>query len=1250
MRRFELSEGTSNKFWQIELTGTDFTVHWGRIGTQGQAQTKSFPSAAKAQAEHDKLIAEKTKKGYAEVAATGGAVPTPKPAAAPAAKPAQAPKAAVSGAAAPAPAASSPKAAPAAAAPSQAAPAAALPAPAPARPVVGGVAWSPGILRQVAPRLGSDLVEPRLSDADTQWAKLVKGYTQQLRVGLKGGINFANALKGPMTSLLSALELVKPPTGPDLSLETAAALFTLVGPKVTWQDDDRHGAVILLLNARMGPAFTFEALQLASTWGEEINGTGYAVVKLEHAKYDREQWFRRWLGLCWQELRAVAVAASAEQRAELMKKVEAWRPALNLKMRILFTMALERADWAQEDLAAAAQDDSVRYAAAPLVLLSESPEELKKAVDVLARSPWEIGRFLTELRYDLVARYGAAIAPYLLDFVKQNRSKEVAEALALIVSSEIAELFAKELTSKELRSIASEYLLEHADASVAAVASQATGNGAAADAARVILKGLVAKRGDIVTAREAELGPSARALVAELRADAAVKEEASANELPPVLRELPWMRKAKAAPAVVVELKPLTAPAKLSWTDAERQAVANAVSQWMQPVPDQRDQNLKLIASVNAGERTGESAYVFLRLPAEDAVAQFNAAKFEGFSFSYYNIAEVLIARHGLAVLPGLMTLAEHDISSALDGLLPVDAPEVAPHIAEAYARLKKRRAEALVWLVRSPETAARGLLAQALGAPGKKRSEAEEALRAVATAGHRARLEAVAQSVSAEAAAGLKSVLDYDALLALPKKLPAMPSFVAAAAFTRPLLNGRKKALSVASAEALCTMLAMSPLDVPYAGVPLIKAACDPRSLADLGWDLFQAWLFAGAPSKEAWAFTALGVLGNDETARKLTPLIRAWPGEAAHARAVTGLDVLARIGTDVALMHLHGIAQKLKFKGLQEKAKEKIEQVAEMRGFTAEELADRLVPDLGLDDDGTLWLDFGPRRFKVVFDELLKPGVMDDEMKRMSDLPKPRQSDDAEKSEAAVETWKALKKDAKTISQAQLTRLELAMCSQRRWEAPVFRQFLVEHPLLVHLVRRLVWGVYDDKNALTGTFRVAEDGSFASDKDDTFALGDDASVGIAHRLDLSDAQAGAWGQVFADYEVLQPFEQLARGIHKQTGGEAEAKALDRVKGIEVPTGKVLGLDARGWRRGPPQDGGVVCWYEKRTPAGVLSLDLEPGIYTGMVSESPKQKLGSLTLGNDGGTWGNNQLPFGRLSPVAYSEVVRDLESLKES
>src|ERR1044071_6491608 len=67
MPRYEFSEGSSNKFWDITLTGKSFTTTYGKIGANGQTTIKPFGSDADAKKEHDKLVAEKTKKGYKRV-------------------------------------------------------------------------------------------------------------------------------------------------------------------------------------------------------------------------------------------------------------------------------------------------------------------------------------------------------------------------------------------------------------------------------------------------------------------------------------------------------------------------------------------------------------------------------------------------------------------------------------------------------------------------------------------------------------------------------------------------------------------------------------------------------------------------------------------------------------------------------------------------------------------------------------------------------------------------------------------------------------------------------------------------------------------------------------------------------------------------------------------------------------------------------------------------------------------------------
>lgn len=67
-RHFEFVGGTSAKFWEITVVGCNTTVRYGRLGTDGQTQTKSFGNPAAAQQHAAKLIGEKTAKGYVETA------------------------------------------------------------------------------------------------------------------------------------------------------------------------------------------------------------------------------------------------------------------------------------------------------------------------------------------------------------------------------------------------------------------------------------------------------------------------------------------------------------------------------------------------------------------------------------------------------------------------------------------------------------------------------------------------------------------------------------------------------------------------------------------------------------------------------------------------------------------------------------------------------------------------------------------------------------------------------------------------------------------------------------------------------------------------------------------------------------------------------------------------------------------------------------------------------------------------------
>ncbi|HCP9915945.1 TPA: WGR and DUF4132 domain-containing protein [Escherichia coli] len=629
-------------------------------------------------------------------------------------------------------------------------------------------------------------------------------------------------------------------------------------------------------------------------------------------------------------------------------------------------------------------------------------------------------------------------------------------------------------------------------------------------------------------------------------------------------------------------------------------------------------------------------------LPGQQAISFLNQIVKE----DNYSGEGNILAIFGSAAIPAFMACLQRDPRRLCFFPFFLGVSELALPMAQQLQK-KMSYEDARNWLTDYPRHAAAGLLPVALGKKGKDRDCVRQALRLLVNLNQRETIEEIAQGYNQpDVLAALATLFDSDPLEEYPAKIAPLSGFYQFTLWRRPRLKSNNLPLSDDAMRHLGTMLSF-PRDITaYAGLDIIREIFTRESLAEFGWDLYTAWTEAGAPAKENWAFTSLGILGNDDTARKLTPLIRAWPGESQHKRAVSGLDVLADIGSDVALMLLNGIARKIKFKALQEHAREKINIVAENRGLTMAELEDRLAPDLGLDSSGSLILDFGPRKFTVGFDETLKPVVCDANGKVLKDLPKPNQSDDKTLATDAVNLFKQLKKDVRAIASQQITRLEQAMCQRRRWTAEQFRLFLVEHPLVRHLTRRLLWGVYNDENALITCFRVAEDSTYSDAQDELFML-PAGNIGIPHVLEISPESAAAFRQIYADYELLPPFQQLERGSYHLADNERNTHELTRWQGRLCQAGRIVGLERRGWQR--LEESGSVYAMRKTTPHGDLELETEPfSLIYGETGYGDQLPVESVKITSPDDRYGKqSSLTFSMLDDITASELINDIESL---
>ena len=267
----------------------------------------------------------------------------------------------------------------------------------------------------------------------------------------------------------------------------------------------------------------------------------------------------------------------------------------------------------------------------------------------------------------------------------------------------------------------------------------------------------------------------------------------------------------------------------------------------------------------------------------------------------------------------------------------------------------------------------------------------------------------------------------------------------------------------------------------------------------------------------------------------------------------------------------------------------------------------------------------NLGARTLRLDFDEALAPRLVDTEGANHATFPRARKDDDAAKYAAAKQRFGAIAKDVKTVARYQIALLDRAMCTQRTFAAADFRERFVAHPLLRHVGRRVVWLAGDV------AFRVAEDGSFADAADAPFDLGTRA-VTIAHPAAMEAASLEKWRTLFADYEILQAFPQLAREVFVRSAAEIGEHDLPRFVGKKASRGRLFQLGRRGWRA--HFDRSDVTEYTCELPGGATGrFEVSPAVVRDGDTEVFTIMLCKCTWTLD------------RLAPIAYSELVRDLE-----
>jgi Domain of unknown function (DUF4132)/HEAT repeats len=455
------------------------------------------------------------------------------------------------------------------------------------------------------------------------------------------------------------------------------------------------------------------------------------------------------------------------------------------------------------------------------------------------------------------------------------------------------------------------------------------------------------------------------------------------------------------------------------------------------------------------------------------------------------------------------------------------------------------------------------------------------------------------------------------------------------------------------------------------------IIALIDKAKSGDFAKFLIKKYFENGAEPKLKWCMTLAAMLGGFDVIDLLKRKIDEWVTVKRGKMAELAITALALNGSTKALRAVEVFSRKYKNKApnIGTAANAAFTLVAEQLGISRYDLADMIIPDF--DFEG-LFREFevGGETYRAFINNDFKLVFLNEDNRLLKTLPKgtPPQ---------LKEEFKEIAKEVRDIVKSQSSRLEQYLVIQRKWSLEKWDAFFRGNPIMFAYAVRLIWGIFDEKQNLIGTFQCLEDQTLVNmegdelDFDD-FGMGNSDfgedeskseipiptySIAMIHPMQLDEEQINHWKTALYDAGVQPLFPQLDRPVVRLKEADKDTTISEEFKGIKYSGyAFVSKIEKSGWLRDNGRVYTYYSHYKDFVDLGITAV-LTQANYFSLSDPNAEAELSELmflkrksidattsTYAEPETSARNGFIPFGKLPPIVYSEVMGDMMFFKEN
>lgn len=444
-----------------------------------------------------------------------------------------------------------------------------------------------------------------------------------------------------------------------------------------------------------------------------------------------------------------------------------------------------------------------------------------------------------------------------------------------------------------------------------------------------------------------------------------------------------------------------------------------------------------------------------------------------------------------------------------------------------------------------------------------------------------------------------------------LPKAPPVAPSWWKCHTIP-PFKTRTGQRLSPTDLDALLTLITVTHPLYPHPVLAQLRSDCGPSACDRFALSLLSAWEAGGCHREQDWAMWAALYLGGPTCVRTLMGRLLRWQhlGQSDLAQRVP--IILWGMNTPFSRLYLRHLCMTASSHAVQKIAKQ-----AWIHPRTPPSTDHIPLVDLGFNASRQRAITTKGQHVVLTITACPHRGL---DLQSAEPTPKHIQ-------QTAI--WRAIRQDLLVLAQTFTRLLEEMMCGHHGWDVVTF-QHHAAHAVSRSLLERVMWCVRNSQGIPLWVVHI----------DDVLtgnvSLPQGAHIAPIHPIHLTTPTQHR--------PPVQPslFAQQSRKVFHIEPREHTAIALDRYQGRDVPQGLLFARLRQGWFWGGVARGGglrEICFPLHGTERAVAHIQLMPGVRKG---RHTTQKLGRITVHR-----GEQLVPLGQLSLVAFSELVRNIDAL---